>query len=123
MKQHKIAVIAGDGIGKEAMPEGMRVLEAADTKFGIGFQFDVKPWSCDYYLKHGVMMSADGLAEIRHHDAIFLGAMMLERLGQKAAADAIVHAVETVLTDGPRTSDMGGTASTIEVGRAIAAAL
>ena len=45
----KIAVIAGDGIGKEVMPEGMRVLEAAGTKFGIGFQFDVKPWCCEYY--------------------------------------------------------------------------
>ena len=75
LKHHKIAVIAGDGIGKEVLPEGMRVLAAAGRKFGIGFTWDEKPWSCDYYLQHGVMMPANGLAEIRHHDAIYLGAV------------------------------------------------
>jgi tartrate dehydrogenase/decarboxylase / D-malate dehydrogenase len=75
MKTHKIAVIAGDGIGKEVLPEGMRVLEAAARKFDIGLSFDEKPWSCDYYLKHGEMMPKDGLKEIRHHDAIYLGAV------------------------------------------------
>ena len=75
LKNHKIAVIAGDGIGKEVLPEGMRVLEAAGRKFGIGFTWDEKPWSCDYYLQHGAMMPANGLAEIRHHDAIYLGAV------------------------------------------------
>ena len=75
MKNYKIAVIAGDGIGKEVLPEGMRVLEAAGRKFGFGFAWDEKPWNCDYYLKHGTMMPADGLAQIRHHDAIYLGAV------------------------------------------------
>ena len=75
LKHHKIAVIAGDGIGKEVLPEGMRVLAAAGRKFGIGFTWDEKPWSCDYYLQHGAMMPANGLAEIRHHDAIYLGAV------------------------------------------------
>ena len=75
MKNHKIAVIAGDGIGKEVLPEGMRVLDAAGRKFGFGFDWDEKPWSCDYYLKYGTMMPADGLAQIRHHDAIYLGAV------------------------------------------------
>jgi tartrate dehydrogenase/decarboxylase / D-malate dehydrogenase len=75
MKQHKIAVIAGDGIGKEVVPEGQRVLEAAGRKFGIGFTWDEKPWSCDYYAKHGRMMPEGGLSEIRGHDAIFLGAV------------------------------------------------
>ena len=75
LKNHKIAVIAGDGIGKEVLPEGMRVLAAAGRKFGIGFTWDEKPWSCDYYLQHGAMMPANGLAEIRHHDAIYLGAV------------------------------------------------
>lgn len=72
---HRIAVIAGDGIGKETVPEGIRVLEAAGRKFGISFQWDEKPWSCDYYTQHGRMMPEDGLAEIRNHDAIFLGAV------------------------------------------------
>ncbi len=75
MKNYRIAVIAGDGIGKEVLPEGMRVLEAAGRKFGIGFQWDEKPWNCDYYLRHGRMMPEDGLAQIRHHDAIYLGAV------------------------------------------------
>ena len=72
---HKIAVIAGDGIGKEVVPEGQRVLEAAGRKFGIQFQWDEKPWSCDYYKQHGRMMPEDGLAQIRGSDAIFLGAV------------------------------------------------
>ncbi len=75
MKTHKIAVIPGDGIGKEVVPEGMRVLDAAGRKFGIAFSWDEKPWSCDYYLKHGRMMPEDGLDQIRGHDAIFLGAV------------------------------------------------
>ena len=75
MTKHKIAVIAGDGIGKEVVPEGIRVLEAAGRKFGIEFQWDELPWSCDYYAKHGRMMPEDGVDQIRHHDAIFLGAV------------------------------------------------
>ena len=75
MNKHKIAVIAGDGIGKEVVPEGIRVLEAAGRKFGIEFQWDELPWSCDYYAKHGRMMPEDGVDQIRHHDAIFLGAV------------------------------------------------
>ena len=56
-KNPKIAVIPGDGIGKEVMPEGVRALEAANRKFNIGMQFDHFDFaSCDYYLKHGKMM-------------------------------------------------------------------
>ena len=75
MAKHKIAVIAGDGIGKEVVPEGIRVLDAAGRKFGFEFQWDELPWSCDYYVEHGRMMPEDGLDQIRHHDAIFLGAV------------------------------------------------
>jgi tartrate dehydrogenase/decarboxylase / D-malate dehydrogenase len=75
MKTYRIATIPGDGIGNEVVPEGIRVLEAAGRKFGIGFAWDEKPWSCAYYAKHGRMMPEDGLAQIRHHDAIFLGAV------------------------------------------------
>lgn len=75
MSQYKIAVIPGDGIGKEVVPEGIRVLEAAGAKFGVSFRWDEFPWSCDYYLKTGRMMPEDGLAQIRNHDAIFLGAV------------------------------------------------
>jgi tartrate dehydrogenase/decarboxylase/D-malate dehydrogenase len=74
MKTYRIAVIPGDGIGKEVVPEGMRVLEAAGRKFDIAFKWDEFPWSCEYRAKHGRMMPEDGLAAIRHHDAIFFGA-------------------------------------------------
>jgi tartrate dehydrogenase/decarboxylase / D-malate dehydrogenase len=72
---HRIAVIPGDGIGKEVVPEGLRSLEAAAAKFGIAFQFDEFPWSCDYYAKHGRMMPEDWIAQIGGHDAIFFGAV------------------------------------------------
>ena len=75
MVGHKIAVIAGDGIGKEVVPEGIRVLEAAGARHGIAFDWDEKPWSCDYYMRHGRMMPEDGLEQIGGHAAIFLGAV------------------------------------------------
>ena len=75
MKKYKIAVIPGDGIGKEVVPEGIRVLEAAGRKFGVHWDWDTFPWSCEYYAKNGRMMPDDGLERIRRHDAIFLGAV------------------------------------------------
>ena len=57
MHTHKIAVIAGDGIGKEVMPEGIRVVEAAARRFEIGIEWTTFEWaSCDYYAEHGKMM-------------------------------------------------------------------
>jgi tartrate dehydrogenase/decarboxylase/D-malate dehydrogenase len=75
MKNYRIAVIAGDGIGNEVVPQGLRVLRGAAHRFGFELQFDTFDWSCDYYLKHGAMMPVDGLAQIRNHDAIYLGAV------------------------------------------------
>ena len=75
MKAYRIAVVAGDGIGKEVVPEGQRVLEAAGRKFGYSIAWDEKPWSCEYYARHGRMMPDDGLDQIRKHDSIFLGAV------------------------------------------------
>jgi tartrate dehydrogenase/decarboxylase / D-malate dehydrogenase len=74
-KAHRIAVIPGDGIGKEVMSEGLRALEAAGRAHGVGFQWDELPWSCDYYVKHGRMMPEDWFERIRHHDAIYFGAV------------------------------------------------
>ncbi|HZO92615.1 MAG TPA: tartrate dehydrogenase [Candidatus Baltobacteraceae bacterium] len=73
--QHRIAVVPGDGIGKEVVPEGIRVLEAAAAKHGLRFTWDHFDWSCERYLETGAMMPHDGLAQIRSHDAIFLGAV------------------------------------------------
>ena len=74
MKTYKIAVIAGDGIGKEVMPEGVRALDAAARKFGLSFAFDHFDWSCDNYDKHGWWMPPDWKDRIGGHDCIFFGA-------------------------------------------------
>jgi tartrate dehydrogenase/decarboxylase/D-malate dehydrogenase len=71
---HRIAVIPGDGIGREVVPEGIRVLEAAAARFGIKWHWDEFDWSCDYYLKHGRMMPEDWKMQIGSLDAIFFGA-------------------------------------------------
>ena len=76
MNTHRIAVIAGDGIGQEVMPEGLRVLEAAARRFGIALEFDHFDFgSCAYYLRHGSMLPSDWKAQIESHDAIFFGAV------------------------------------------------
>ena len=75
MKTFNIAVIAGDGIGKEVVPEGIRVLEAAGHRFGFRFNWHAFDWSCETYVKTEKMMPADGLEQLRPFDAIFLGAV------------------------------------------------
>jgi tartrate dehydrogenase/decarboxylase / D-malate dehydrogenase len=75
-KSHRIAVIPGDGIGKEVVPEGIRVLEVAAERFGLDLAFDHFDFaSCDYYAQHGQMMPDDWKAKIGGHDAIFFGAV------------------------------------------------
>src|SRR5699024_2982930 len=76
MKNFHISVIPGDGIGLEVTPEATRVLDAlADIHGGITFTYKEYPWSCQYYLEHGVMMPEDGLAQLSESDAVFLGAV------------------------------------------------
>ena len=76
MAKHRIAVLAGDGIGAEVVPEGMRVVDAAARKFGIGLHYDQFDFaSCAYYLKHGQMMPDNWKEQIGGHDAIFFGAV------------------------------------------------
>src|SRR2546428_70764 len=75
LADHRIAVIPGDGIGKEVVPEGLRVLDAAARKSKIELQLDHFDWSCDYYLAHGAMMPEDWKEQIGRHDAIFFGAV------------------------------------------------
>ena len=72
---YKIAVIEGDGIGKEVVPEGVRVMEAAARLYGIDIGWDRLDWGCDHHARFGRMMPRDGLARIAEHDAIFLGAV------------------------------------------------
>jgi tartrate dehydrogenase/decarboxylase/D-malate dehydrogenase len=75
MAKYRIAVIPGDGIGKEVVPEGIQVLEKAGGRFGVEFQWDDFDWSCERYHNVGAMMPEDGLDRLRDHDAIYLGAV------------------------------------------------
>ena len=75
-RTYRLAVIPGDGIGKETTPEGVRVLEAAAKKFGFDLQLDHFDFSSyDYYAKHGRMLPEDWKEQIGSHDAIFFGAV------------------------------------------------
>jgi len=75
MASYRIAVIPGDGIGKEVVPEGIRVLEAVTRRFDISFKWDEFTWSCETYARTGRMMPEDGIEQLRQYDAIFLGAV------------------------------------------------
>ncbi len=76
MTPHRIAVIAGDGIGTEVMPEGLRVLDAAARRFGIKLQVDEFDFAnCAYFAKHGEMMPTDWKDRIGGHHAILFGAV------------------------------------------------
>ena len=76
MTKKRIAVIAGDGIGKEVMPEGLRVLDAATRRFGLDLHFDHFDFSSwDYFEKHGKMLPDDWKTQIGGHDAIYFGAV------------------------------------------------
>jgi len=83
-KTYKIATIPGDGIGREVVPEGIRVAEAASRRFGFSLAWKEFDWSCERYLKTGRMMPEDGLQQLRPFDAIFLGAV-----GHPSVADHV----------------------------------
>ena len=75
MPTYNIAVIPGDGIGKEVVPEGIRVLEAAGGRFDISFKWDTFDWNCENFKRTGRMMPENGIEQLRAYDAIFLGAV------------------------------------------------
>lgn len=72
---HSIAVIAGDGIGQETVPAGLRCLEAVGVHHSVDFMFTEYDWGSDYFGRHGRMMPADGLEQLSRNEAIFLGAV------------------------------------------------
>jgi len=72
---YKIALIPGDGIGKEVIPAAGRVLDCLSKRDGFEMTYTEFPYSCEYYLKTGVMMPEDGIDKLRNFDAIFLGAV------------------------------------------------
>lgn len=74
-RKYRIALIPGDGIGTEVIAAAWTVLTAAARRFGFELEGRDLPWSCSYYLEHGVMMPKDGIEQLRTYDAIFLGAI------------------------------------------------
>ena len=74
-RTHRIAVIPGDGIGRETMPEALRVMDAASRRFGFGLKLDEYDWSCETYKATGAMMPGDGMERLAEADSILLGAV------------------------------------------------
>jgi tartrate dehydrogenase/decarboxylase / D-malate dehydrogenase len=72
MNRYTIAVIPGDGIGKEVMPEGIRVLGAVAAQSGFAIDWREFDWSCETYHATGTMMPGDGIDQLSQHDAIYL---------------------------------------------------
>ena len=87
---HKIAVIAGDGIGREVIPAGIAALEKAARGSGLSLSFTALPWSCDYYMKHQRMMDEDGFDRLQTFDAIYLGALGAPGVSDVASAGLIL---------------------------------
>jgi tartrate dehydrogenase/decarboxylase/D-malate dehydrogenase len=75
MSTYEIAVIPGDGIGKEVVPPALAIVEAAGAKHGFNFRMTTFEWGCERYARTGQMMPEDGISRLRQHDAIFLGAV------------------------------------------------
>ena len=80
-KEYRIAVLAGDGIGQEVMPEGLKALRKAEQTLGtFRLHFEEFPWGTEYYLTHGRMLPVDGLKILEEFDTIYLGAVGLPSL-------------------------------------------
>ncbi len=90
MKTYRIAVIPGDGIGKEVIPAGIDVLNAAAAHGGFGIEIAHLPWGCDYYLQTGRMMAPDGIEQVLQYDAIYLGAVGDPRVPDHISARELV---------------------------------
>jgi tartrate dehydrogenase/decarboxylase / D-malate dehydrogenase len=75
MTTHRIAVIAGDGIGREVIPAGIEALRAVTDGSGVELSFTHLPWGCEYYLAHQRMMDAEAFEQLENFDAIYLGAI------------------------------------------------
>src|SRR3546814_5707049 len=74
-RKYRIAVIPGDGIGQEVIPEGQRAAEAVAGRHGFAIEWQLFDWSCQRYAETGRMMPEDGIAQVKEFDAIYLGAV------------------------------------------------
>jgi tartrate dehydrogenase/decarboxylase/D-malate dehydrogenase len=90
MKTYRIAVIAGDGIGKEVIPAGIQVLRTAADQGGFRLEFTDLPWGCDFYLATGRMMDPDGIARLLAFDAVYMGAIGDPRVPDHVSARELI---------------------------------
>ena len=90
MTTYRVAVIEGDGIGREVTPAAIRVLEAAASQQGFGFALEHFPWGSEHYFEHGRMMPEDGLERLRRFDAIFFGAVGDPRLQDNVTLNGLL---------------------------------
>ena len=90
MKTYRIAVIAGDGIGKEVIPAGIDVLKIAASSGGFACEFTPFPWGCDFYLQSGRMLDPDGIEKLLTFDAIYLGAIGDPRVADHISARDLI---------------------------------
>src|SRR5437868_4166719 len=90
MNTYRIAVIAGDGIGKEVIPAGIEVLNIAAEQGGFRCDFTQVPWGCDYYLSTGRMLDQDGIDQLLKFDAIYLGAIGDPRVADHISARELI---------------------------------
>ncbi|MBI3401589.1 MAG: tartrate dehydrogenase [Acidobacteria bacterium] len=90
MSSFRIAVIAGDGIGKEVLPVGVAALEAATRGTDMSLVFTELPWGCEFYSKHGRMMDEDGFEQLAKFDAIYLGALGFPGVSDVVSAGLIL---------------------------------
>src|SRR5688572_13836036 len=90
MRTHRIAVIAGDGIGKEVIPAGIEVMKMAASHEDFRCEFTDLPWGCDFYLRSGRMMDADWLEQVSKFEAIYLGAIGDPRVADHISARELI---------------------------------
>ena len=124
-RSYRIAAIPGDGIGKEVLPVGQRVIDRVAQKHGFTVAWTDFDWSCERHHKTGAMMpdiSGKGIAN--PIAAIWTAAMMLDHLGEKDAAAEIERAIEASLeSPQTKTRDLHGTANTARAEAAVLEAL
>ncbi|WP_136481595.1 tartrate dehydrogenase [Cognatitamlana onchidii] len=95
MKNYKIAVVPGDGIGNEIVPEGYRVLEAVAKKHNFSINSDSFEWGAGYYLKHGKFLPDDGLETLKGYDAVYFGSVGLPAVDDTLPAKDYTFKVRT----------------------------
>ena len=88
---HRIAVIAGDGIGKEVIPAGIAVLKSATAGSPVSLEFTELPWGCEYFIQYQRMMPEDGLATLSGFDAIYLGAIGSPAVPDRVTAELLLR--------------------------------